>query len=82
MRRRIGGLLVATFLACTLYAQTGSADSPSIPYTVSAGDTLWGIATENYPATEDPRVMIEAIREENGLDGYVLQPGQHLELPR
>lgn len=69
-------------LACTLYAQAGSADSPSVPYTVASGDTLWGIATENYPSTEDPRVVIETIREENGLEGYVLQPGQHLNLPR
>jgi LysM repeat protein len=69
-------------LACTLYARTGSADSPSVPYTVAAGDTLWEIATEHYPISEDPRVTIEAIREENGLDGYGLQPGQRLELPR
>ena len=81
-RRRIGALLAATLLACTLYARTGSADPPSISYTVSSGDTLWGIATENYPATEDPRVVIETIREENDLEGYVLQPGQRLELPR
>lgn len=81
-RRRIGALLAATLLACTLYAQAGSADSPSVPYTVDSGDTLWDIATRNYPSTEDPRVVIENIREENSLEGYVLQPGQHLNLPR
>ncbi|MGI8909950.1 MAG: LysM peptidoglycan-binding domain-containing protein [Rubrobacteraceae bacterium] len=82
MRRRLGALLVAALAVCMIYAQAGSADSPSAVYTVSSGDTLWEVATEHYPPSEDPRVVIEAIREENGLAGYGLQPGQRLKLPR
>ena len=74
--------MVAILLACTLYAGTSSADSPSVPYTVTSGDTLWEIATKHYPVSEDPRVMIEGIRDENDLTGYGLQPGQRLQLPR
>jgi len=81
-RRRLGALMVMVLLAGTLYARTGSADSPSDAYTVASGDTLWEIATEHYPASEDPRVVIETIREENKLEGYGLQPGQRLNLPR
>ena len=81
-RRRLGALLVATLAVCMIYARSGSADSPSAIYTVASGDTLWEVATENYPPSEDPRVVIEGIREENGLESYVIHPGQRLELPR
>ncbi len=81
-RRRLGALMVALLAVGMIYARVGSADSPSAFYTVASGDTLWEIATEHYPPSEDPRVMIETIREENGLTGYGLQPGQRLELPR
>ena len=81
-RRRLVALMVALLAAGMIYAQAGSADSPSDDYTVASGDTLWEIATEHYPPSEDPRVAIEVIREKNGLEGYGLQPGQRLELPR
>jgi LysM repeat protein len=81
-RRRLGALMVALLAVGMIYAQTGSADSPSDVYTVASGDTLWEISTEHYSPSEDPRVVIETIREENGLMGYGLQPGQRLELPR
>ena len=54
----------------------------STMYTVKKGDTLWEIATEQYPPSEDPRATIEAIRQENALEGYLIQPGMSLELPR
>jgi LysM repeat protein len=83
-RRRLGAiLLVASGFACALYAAT-AADAGTAPvnYTVAAGDTLWEIATEQYPPSEDPRATIEAIRQENSLEGYMIQPGMSLELPR
>ncbi|MCA1687906.1 MAG: hypothetical protein LC714_04800 [Actinobacteria bacterium] len=40
------------------------------------------MATEHYPPSEDPRAKIEAIRRENGLEGYGIRPGTRLELPR
>jgi LysM repeat protein len=82
-RRRLGALLVASGFACALYAATAAdAGTEPVNYTVAAGDTLWEIATEQYPPSEDPRGTIEAIRQENALEGYLIQPGMSLELPR
>ena len=82
-RRRLGSLLVASAFACALYAAAGAdAGTGPVTYTVAAGDTLWEIATEQYPPAEDPRATIEAIRQENGLEGYLIQPGMRLQLPR
>ena len=50
-------------------------------YEVRPGDTLWQIATEQYDETLDPRAVVYEIREENGLDGALLQPGATLTLP-
>jgi hypothetical protein len=73
-------LLVASAIAYALYA-TG-ADAAPDSYTVASGDTLWQVATEHYPPSQDPRAMIEAIRQESGLEGYTIRPGMRLELPR
>jgi LysM repeat protein len=82
-RRRLGAVLVALAMACALYAATGAdAGTEPVPYTVAAGDTLWEIATEQYPPSEDPRATVENIRRENGLEGYLIEPGMRLELPR
>ncbi len=82
-RRRLGALLVASVIVYLLYTNAG-ADAGTTPasYTVEYGDTLWDLATEHYPPSEDPRAAIEAIRQENGLEGYGLSPGMRLKLPR
>ena len=82
-RRRLGALLVASAIVYALYVGTGAAaGTEPASYTVASGDTLWEIATEHYPPSEDPRTAIEAIRQENGLQGYAIQPGMRLDLPR
>jgi LysM repeat protein len=81
-RRRIGALFVAAALAFALYSGGGAgAESPSVFYTVSPGDTLWSVATEHYPPSEDPRVAVEVIRDANDLSGARIYPGMRLELP-
>ena len=74
---------MASIVVYSLYAG-GGADAGSAPasYVVVPGDTLWEVATEHYSPSQDPRAAIEAIRRENGLDGYELRPGTRLKLPR
>ncbi|CAN5510976.1 MAG: LysM peptidoglycan-binding domain-containing protein [Actinomycetota bacterium] len=81
-RRRAGAVVVIAAVAFFLHAAAGAdAESESELHSVRPGDTLWEIATENYPSTDDPRVTVEEIRAENGLDGYTIRPGEVLELP-
>ncbi len=74
-------MLVALAMACALYAAGADADTEPVTYNVASGDTLWEIATEEYPPSEDPRATVETIRRENGLEGYLIQPGMRLQLP-
>ena len=50
-------------------------------YEVQNGDTLWQIAASEYEDGLDTRAVVYAIREANGLDDAVLQPGEVLTLP-
>ena len=69
-------------LGFALYAGGGAgAEPPSVLYTVAPGDTLWSVATERYPPSEDPRVTVEAIRDANDLSDARIYPGMRLELP-
>lgn len=47
---------------------------------VRPGDTLWSIASR-YLADRDPREVVVALRELNGIDGGALAAGQRLRLP-
>ncbi len=81
-RRRIGALFVAAVLGFALYAGGGAgAEPPTVFYTVEPGDTLWSVATEHYPPSEDPRVTVEVIRDANDLPDAEIYPGTRLELP-
>lgn len=73
-------VLAAAALFLTTRAGAG-ADEPLQTYTVSRGDTLWSIATEQFPAGEDPRARVAEIQGANDLEGAHLQPGMTLYLP-
>lgn len=50
-------------------------------YVVRSGDTLWGIARNLAGPDDDPRPIIEAIRETNRLGTRPLEVGRALVLP-
>ncbi|MGB3682354.1 MAG: LysM domain-containing protein [Rubrobacteraceae bacterium] len=69
-------------LAFILYAAgNAGAEAPPIHHTVQPGETLWEITAEYYSPSEDPRPIIEEIREVNSLAGYRVYPGMPLEIP-
>lgn len=59
---------------------SGQALRTEVHIRVVPGDTLWGIATRIHPEA-DPRAVVEALAEANGLDSPVIHPGQRLILP-
>ena len=64
------------------HADTGhAATAPLAQTTVHAGETLWAVAQRVAPG-QDPRAVVQRIREINHLDGGVVQAGQQLLLPR
>lgn len=71
--------MVATWALYT--GARADAESPAAYYDVSAGDTLWSVATTHYPPSEDPRPIVEEIRAMNDLSGSKLYPGMRLKLP-
>jgi LysM repeat protein len=82
----LGLLVVLTSLASAVLFTTASrAEStpagPPPTITVRSGDTLWDIAARVAPRRNGQDAVAE-LRDLNHLDGYGLQPGQVLILPR
>ncbi len=49
---------------------------------VESGDSLWNIASKFGPQNQDPRKMVDKIRQANGIsDNQSIQPGQILLVP-
>ena len=72
-------VLLVLLLASAVSATGAVAATES--YRVRPGDTLWEIAREQGPADADPRVIVDAIRRINRLDGVLIRPGEILEVP-
>lgn len=77
----MAAILTSVLYAGVIVGGNAGAEPPPVYHTVEPGETLWGITAEHYPPSEDPRPIIEEIRDENGLDGYEIRPGMSLELP-
>jgi hypothetical protein len=87
-RRRLVALCAAAGLAAVLSGPVANAvgvgDAPEAAsrrtYVVRSGDTLWSIAARLAPA-DDPRIVVDAIAADNGVDPGALVPGQRLSIP-
>jgi nucleoid-associated protein YgaU len=86
-RRVVAGLSMAIGLgiaAVTVAVEVASGGglqlAGSSTVVVQPGDTLWSLA-ERLAPQEDPRAVIDAIVDLNGLAGTELLPGQVLDLP-
>jgi len=78
-------LLLASLASAVLFTTASRADNPpsgpAPSIVVQPHDTLWSIATRTSKR-RDPYAAVAEIQRLNGLDGYVVQPGQTLILPR
>jgi hypothetical protein len=78
-------VLLASLASAVLFTTASRAgDPPSGPpptITVRSGDTLWDIAARVMPG-RDGQAAVAELRDLNHLDGYGLQPGQVLIVPR
>ena len=88
-RRVVAGLSIAIGLCLAagtvVTVELGSADgglqlAGASTVVVQPGDTLWSIARSVAP-DEDPRAVVDAIVDLNGLDSVDLMPGAELQLP-
>jgi hypothetical protein len=73
-------ILAASLFLATPGAQAGNEAGEVTVYTVLAGESLWDIAGEIAPE-EDPRAVIDQIRQANALSSAEVFPGQQLILP-
>jgi hypothetical protein len=78
-------ILMASLASAILLATASRADDPvtgpAPSVVVQPDDTLWSIATRTAPE-RDPYAAIAEIQQINNLEGFVVHPGQTLELPR
>jgi len=78
-------VLMASLASAVLLATASRADDretgPAPTVVVQRDDTLWAIATRTAP-DRDPYAAMAEIKKLNGIRGYVVHPGQRLELPR
>ena len=89
VRRRVVALAVVVGLGLIGTGQVASAlgshgggvqQVSQRTYVVRQGDTLWAIASRIAPAG-DPRPLIQAIQDANGVDAGSLVPGAVLRIP-
>ena len=71
----------AVFLLVGGAAEAEAPPGPAVDYVVTAGDTLWQIASQHVPAGEDVRVLVDDIKQRSGITSSALQVGQVLQIP-
>jgi LysM repeat protein len=90
VRRRLALAAVGATLVLALVAPSvASASGPDLgagaraserTYVVTSGDTVWAIASR-VAEGRDPREVVDAIMERNGLRDGTIVPGQALAIP-
>jgi len=55
-------------------------EAPAVTHVVAPGETLWDIA-DQYTEGRDLRKVVAAIKQYNGLESAVIEPGQVLKIP-
>jgi LysM repeat protein len=74
-----GLVLIAVGFVAARSAE-GSAPQAERAAVVQPGDTIWSIASHQYPDS-DPRARVGQIERLNHRDGPAVHPGDRLELP-
>ena len=72
---------VASFLLLASAVQATDGVRATAEVQVSAGDTLWEIASEVSEPGDDVRKVIHDIKRMNDLDNSIIRPGQVLVVP-
>jgi Tfp pilus assembly protein FimV len=73
-------IAVATAAVHLAHADGGLQLTGSATVVVQSGDTLWSLAQQLAPE-EDPRAVVDAVVDLNGLQDADLVPGMVLQLP-
>lgn len=80
-------LAIAAMLAALIFLTGGRGVKYAVEHrshTVTAGQTVWGIATKYLPEqnrTRDVRELAHDISKANNLKDYIIQPGDVLTIP-
>lgn len=76
------GYILANHLFVSFLDMSGSRTSQLVSYKISAGDTLWSLASRAANPDEDVRNKIIAIQKLNGISAsQALIPGQVIQIP-
>jgi LysM repeat protein len=76
-----GSVLAVTVFAGRAAGTSAVGPAPGASVVVRAGDTVWAIARERVGPEGDPRPLVQAIRNANGLGAGPLLAGQRIVLP-
>lgn len=83
-KRRAGVALALAGLAALIWVNvstSSSAPTELVTVTVSNGESLWTLAEQFAPESQDPRDWIYTVRDINNLETSELYPGMQLTVP-
>lgn len=69
-------LVITLFSHCSAMPKNNEIES----ITVSAGDTLWSIASEHKKSGQDVREYLYELRKLNNLENCIIYPGQKIKI--